>query len=120
MNDTYVCAQCLNLDNHLYQIGDEISASAFRAETLRPETPEACIQRLRDAGVLKLPVELQQADDLQAQLAQKQAELEAMQAELAALQTAATTLPASALQRKGATSKGADVAPAAESAPLSE
>lgn len=119
MNDTYVCAQRLNLDNHLYEIGDEIAATAFNAETLKPETPEQCIERLRADGVLKLPLEVQQADDLQAQIAAMQAEMAAKEAELQALKA---TLPAAVAQRKAAGMRNPEQAPAAsgESAPISE
>lgn len=126
-SDTYVLAERLNLNNHLYEIGETIEASAFAATNpttgllhIAPQTPEQMIEQLRAAGVLKLPLEMQQADDLQAQLIQKQAEMDAMQAELEALRTQAAILPATAAQKKSAAARNPESAPASDSAPLSE
>lgn len=124
MNDTYVLAQRLHLNGKLYEVGEEIAASAFTADdaarALLPKTPEQVIEELRAADVLKLPLEMQRADDLQAQLAAKNAELAELQNQLAQLQQQAAILPATTPQKKGALSRTPDSAPASESAPLSE
>lgn len=121
MSDVYTCKQMLNLDNHLYQVGETIAASVFDATTLAPETPEQCIARLVDAGVLApAGADAQQVLSLEAQLQQVQAERDAMQAELDAMRV---ILPASAAQRMLPSMRNPEQAPAAsgtDGAPISE
>lgn len=133
--DKYIAANRLDLNNHLYEVGATVPFEAFEETNpttgllhIHPQTPEQLIQELRDAGVLKLPVELEQASALQAQLealhaqlAEKAGELANLQQQMAAAAASQpATLPATAPTKRGPSSRNPESAPAAESAPLSD